>query len=397
MSQESLDHSVRGGAGAGNYKSTGSLSPASPEAIRKLASSGPAGNEWLLKAVQAAVAAGCHRLHFKFNRKTTVVVFSSPGTSELRQVARTLLDPDLPAEPFAQQLNPGLRSLLRWHRFTLEGCCGTRLEWDGRRLDQKRVAPRDNLRFETCRRDGEKDRRREIIDSERLLTRRAIYAPLELFIDGRRICPETVPLNQRLPGHRKVFGKTLLLVYQDPDCDDSREWRRPPQRSSQDRLRSQAPYLSLGKPEAHPEQRHFELLSKSDPKRNPRTPSADRQGAPDKLFIQLSKLGVVCESWQLPASSPALFHAPVNHVDTDPTGLKLQEQQSARDQIQQDLPRLAGPLEKLEIFLEKHQPHENRELPESPAQTRPRVAEFRLQLQQLSRSQRQPVELDTAL
>lgn len=337
--------------------------PSGPEIIRTLADTGLAANEWVLKMVQAAVAAGCSQLHFKFNQRTTVVVFTRPDPAELENVANTLFHPERPVSAFAEQLNPGLRSLLRWHRFSLEGHDGTRLEWDGRRLNRSTGLRRESLRLlvETPPRGSTGERRRGIIDSERLLSRRAVYAPLELFIDGRKVSPETTPANRRIPGHRRVRSETLLLVYQDEGgtCAAGTSWRLPPNRVFQDRLRSEAPFLSVGGSGGEPSARHFELLVDLDRLRQ-RSDKTELPGGPDpspnQLFLEFSRLGVICETWTLPSPSPAIYHRPVHQAEIDSGGLTLTVSDELGEQTLAELSQLEGSLRNLEDLLLGREP-----------------------------------------
>ena len=172
---------------------------------------------WILKIVQAAVAQCCESVKVVLGRETVKVELRGGFSFDVSGVVDALRQEPTGNSTPLSDLYLGLRSLTASTRFLLRDSGGRQVIWDGNQFYQGEERVSDilpNLAIWVTRPMPEswlrsiKARARQTVRYQELLRTRALFAPLELKVDGRVLSYSTL-------------DKTELVQTEDEEHRDS--------------------------------------------------------------------------------------------------------------------------------------------------------------------------------
>lgn len=193
----SLDQFIANKSSLGQYDSIGSFTISGEKALEKLAHHTlEEHSQWILKMVQGAVAGAAQRLVIKQLRTGTQIDFHFEQAPDCEDFQRGMLDPNFAACEAVHELIIGLRVLLLKRQLVLEWEHGTALVWNGAQFDLcerrgRRITVPFRLFVKNTNIGGvmlsAKKIRTQILDEIEQLYKRALFAPLEIVVDGQTL------------------------------------------------------------------------------------------------------------------------------------------------------------------------------------------------------------------
>lgn len=369
-------------AAAGVTDSEGSFSLATEQALKKMSGfTLGAPEEWILKVVQAAVIAKSKHLDFRIRRNAIQVDITSNHEWDLEEFAARILNPDSREELLWKELFVGLRSLLISHRYLLSDSQGKWVTWDGREFqsgDEKKALPGgSSLRILVRKKtesfvDYAKDqvaRATEVANYQALLNNRAIYAPLQMTLDGRSLSSR-----DRLAYREAIMRETsekkgaLALLWAQISPDGDVDLSKAPWRPFRDQILSRTYFLST-KPRERQEDDHyfslrynfvdtFEAGQHNEPGR------WQRKSLESRFSVRLLRWGVVCGSQSFYSALEGEYVLPANLEATDLTGLQLEMSSNLLQNCRESLCELEGLVDTLLDELSAHRGAVNVTLPQ---------------------------------
>lgn len=322
----------------GQLDSSGHFTLGKEKALEKMAEMAlaePA--QWVLKMVQAAVSRSCWGMKFRLGRRVAQVEFFGPEI-DLRQLQDGLLDPSYAPNAFWEEMFVALRTLLFRGQFRLRDSKGDWVAWDGQSLHHQAAEPESEPE---AKEEGpipslsvlvslmkEKDRAIESRDMHTLLADRAVYAPLQLVVDGREIRPEhkfAVREPDFTVGYPIWTAPLLYAHFQKGHLEQRLQYlEKAPSRPYSDALRNRAFFLSLGEGESFSASScHLNLQMRfQDSAHNQRIL---RRNIVDNTFsYELTRLGVICYEKSMTMKIGGCLHLPYDEGRSDLSGLNLE-------------------------------------------------------------------------
>lgn len=187
----------------GTLDSSGQFTLLSAKAIDKTAAYAFSDSKhWILKMVQAAVAAKCDQFKVGIRRRGISVELSGGEAFSLKDFATHLAAPVQPSTDAASELFLGLKSLLTRESFLISDSLGLSFRWQQGELRQKESRKEQSLnlalwvphgRFWS---PGAAQSARDSLEYRQLLVTRALFAPLKLVVDGQELSPLTLPIKE---------------------------------------------------------------------------------------------------------------------------------------------------------------------------------------------------------
>lgn len=342
MSRHHLSQFVNMQREEGEFADSGSFTLSAEKAIEKLAAyslEDPC--EWVLKMVQASVLAGARQCHVKLSREAIQVELYLPEALDFEGLIETLLDPGRSQTPLQRELCVGLRTLLNSSAFLMVSEEGEFFGWDGEENRRGTGAPPTN----GCRllvvgstqmhyRAGlvRVEQAKVSAHYHKLLTTRASYAPLDLYLDGRLITGHALNMLDRLPKTAR-FSKWAPLLSVVGQIGPDLVRTEAEQSVFRDALRSYETFLKLN----HPASRQPGLdlyVAFKDRKRRTEAEDGeglsylldrvDREVESQPFYLQATRFGVVAHvSEGYSSSLGGIFTYDDSEGKSDLTGLRL--------------------------------------------------------------------------
>lgn len=318
----------------GEHDSEGQFTITGDEAIRKLSSltlSNPL--DWVLKAVQAAVAAGVSSLDFKRVRHGFFVEFH--GLSEVPSLAKlesSIHSTGLALGTFLGELAIGLRTLLFQAGFALSLTDGESVWWDGHSFKREQLDPtKADLQIWVLWNGWSVRAARRHLQIVELLTTRALFCPIPLTIDSKRVDPSS-HLAVKL-AHREKFGMSwsipLLEATIDPNSDSAlRTEKRKPLLGLPfiNRLKTPGFLLRYQTKSSKSENTvlFYSRMVCTETVSHEAGEEYDVQVSSGRCAVQFTRLGVICAETASPAPVDGTFLVEADRARSDLSGLQIQ-------------------------------------------------------------------------
>ena len=325
--------------------------------------------EWVLKAVQAAVRAGGTELKFRCTRGALILDFFQIGVQDLEALVPSLVSSQESTSPFFQEFVVGFCTIFSKHRFQMLGRDGSRLEWNGTKFigEQRTPLARDFpcLRLSVEHREIGRvfsvvPRVKKSIKFLSLLRKRARYAPLKITFDSRPVDLVSSSLRElwRLTEAADVecsallaceFGSSFradevaeqLILEQNSFFQDAFRKRNFFLRSPQSRVKA-------------PLDHHLHLYLRHEKACHP-NPEAGPRIRSSLFEMCWSRYGVVCASRSGFCSLGGALHLPLDSGRSDIAGLALSISDEDAKRGEALIQKMSPVLERLETEMDAHQ------------------------------------------
>ena len=186
------------------------------KALEKLRHHSLAEGEWILKIVQTATAAQTTALKIKQDRLFTFIEFIDPTDAPTQMALRAELEVlGSSGTPVAKELALGLLAVSKARSFKALWSSGETLEWDKKQLvsghrNSSDVPLRLYVEHEQSKKTSWPRRPAGLVTEFSQLRRRAIYAPVEIWVDGRPLKFEPNPKTSTSQ-HGKGSPRNLMV------------------------------------------------------------------------------------------------------------------------------------------------------------------------------------------
>lgn len=283
-------------------------------------------SHWVLKMVQAAVAAGCSHLEFRIGRNIVQVDFHG-ASLDLVPLRDGLLDPSYSGEQAYQEMFIGLRTLLFENEFRIRALEGSWLAWDGESWLDSISGESTTQHLTLIVGNKPTFRSRRALEYTSALRERALYAPLELFLDGMKVNPHR-ELAAKLPEFGVDYPThTAPLLYAHFDKDDvlhDSDLVKCKGGFFKDALRSLDYFLSGRRGQRNSRKRcHLHIEANYRDRKRDQT-LISRELQPNVFSYLFTRLGVVCRVESHTFKVGGAFQVPLDDGRTDLSGLSLE-------------------------------------------------------------------------
>ncbi len=334
-----LDQFIANKGSLGQYDSIGSFTISGQKALEKLAKHTLVEHsQWILKMVQGAVAGSATKLEIKQLRQGTQIDFHFPQAPDCEHFQRGILDPRFEAEPAVRELILGLRVLLLKQQLILEWDHGTALVWNGAQFDLcekrgRRIAVPFRLFVKNTRVGGvllsAKKARTQMLDEIQQLQKWALYAPLEIVVDGQPIhfLKQLPATSNPKRDHCRFSPRNLCAGSFSLSGEGAVELAPEPAVSAngflRDSLRAEAPFLVWPAPGPNSEGHFGIFVSYAVADQDDQEPGF--LPLTETFQIVWTRLGVVCAVANFPYSGfGGCLQLKGDHLGADLSGLNLQ-------------------------------------------------------------------------